>query len=76
MLFSNIKKHLKPDGIFCGSVATHVCPSGTHVSIFPKQKWIQLFKDNGLSMGDYIFKYLPRPVSEGDLGFVFTAKLL
>lgn len=76
MLFTNIKKHLKLDGIFCGSVATHVCPSGTHVSIFSKAKWIQLFKDNGLDMGEYVFKHLPRPVSEGDLGFVFTARLI
>jgi 2-polyprenyl-3-methyl-5-hydroxy-6-metoxy-1,4-benzoquinol methylase len=76
MLFANIKKHLKSTGIFCGSVATHVCPSGTHVSIFPKTKWIELFNNNGFVMEEYIFKHLPRPVSEGDLGFVFTAKLI
>jgi 2-polyprenyl-3-methyl-5-hydroxy-6-metoxy-1,4-benzoquinol methylase len=76
MLFTNIKKHLKDTGIFCGSIATHVCPSGTHVSIFPKTKWITLFKDNGLELSEYIFEHLPRPVSEGDLGFVFTARLI
>lgn len=76
MLFENIKKHLKDTGIFCGSVATHVCPSGTHVSIFPKTKWVELFKTHGMEMGEYIFRHLPRPVSEGDLGFVFTARLI
>lgn len=75
-LFANIKKHIKQNGLFSGSVATHVCPSGTHVSIFPKTKWIELFKENGFSMDEYKFTNLPRPVSEGDLGFVFTAKLL
>ena len=76
VLFANINKHLKQGGMFCGSIATYVCPSGTHVSIFPKEKWIQLFKDNGLQLKDYVFKNLPRPVSEGDLGFVFTATKL
>jgi 2-polyprenyl-3-methyl-5-hydroxy-6-metoxy-1,4-benzoquinol methylase len=76
ILFTNIKKHLKDTGIFCGSIATHVCPSGTHVSIFPKSQWITLFKDNGLELNEYIFKNLPRPVSEDDLGFVFTARLI
>lgn len=76
VLLANIKKHLKKNGIFCGSIATYVCPSGTHVSIFSKQKWIQIFKDNGFEMGEYIFEYLPRSVSHGDEGFVFTAKLI
>ena len=75
-LLSNIKKHLKSDGIFCGSIATYVCPSGTHVSIFPKSKWIEIFKENGFVMEEYIFTTLPRVVSHGDMGFVFTAKLV
>ncbi len=75
-LFLNIKQHLDKNGIFCGSIATHICPSGTHVSIFPKEKWQEIFKNNGLSLKEFIFKSLPRPVSEGNLGFVFTAQIL
>jgi cyclopropane fatty-acyl-phospholipid synthase-like methyltransferase len=75
-LLFNIKNHLKDDGLFCGSIATHVCPSGTHVSIFPKQKWIEIFYKNGFKLENYIFNTLPRPVSEGNLGFVFTAKII
>jgi 2-polyprenyl-3-methyl-5-hydroxy-6-metoxy-1,4-benzoquinol methylase len=73
-LLQNISNHLTKDGLFCGSVATHVCPSGTHVSIFTKNEWEKIFDDNGFVLDEYKFTSLPRPVSEGDLGFVFTAQ--
>ena len=80
ILLKNIANHLSNDGLFCGSIATYVCPSGTHVSIFNKDKWKQIFKDNGFEMTEYIFKTLPRQDLLPHLtpnyrnGFVFTAR--
>ena len=82
ILLKNIDNHLTKDGLFCGCIATYVCPSGTHVSIFNKDKWKQIFKDNGFEMAEYIFKTLPRQdllphlTSNYPNGFVFTAKKL
>jgi len=74
VLFKNIKDHLKDYGLFAGSVATYHCESGTHVSVFPKDKWYTIMKDNGIIVNDYPFTCVPRGVAGGDHGFVFSAK--
>lgn len=76
VLFENIKKHLKPNGIFAGSVATYHCISGTHVSVFSKNKWESIFGNNKMTMEDYYFDFVPRPVSTGNDGFLFCAKII
>jgi len=73
VLFENIKKHLNKNGIFAGSVATYHCVSGTHVSVFPKSKWLDIFTNNKMMLNDYLFNTVPRPVSTGDQGFLFCA---
>jgi len=74
ILLDNIKKHLKTNVIFIGSVATYHCISGTHVSVFEKSKWSEIFKTSEFDMQPYCFNYVPRPVITGDQGFLFTAK--
>lgn len=80
MLFNNIANHLSSHGLFCGSIATYFCSSGTHVSVFDKLKWKEIFKNNGFEMTDYIFSNVPRQDLKPHLqpnypnGFVFTAK--
>lgn len=64
---------LNENGIFAGSVATYHCVSGTHVSVFPKSKWLDIFKNNKMMLNDYLFNTVPRPVSTGDEGFLFCA---
>lgn len=76
ILLDNIKKHLKTNGIFIGSVATYHCISGTHVSVFEKSKWSEIFKTSGFDMQPYCFNCVPRPVSTGDQGFLFTGKTI
>jgi 2-polyprenyl-3-methyl-5-hydroxy-6-metoxy-1,4-benzoquinol methylase len=74
-LFKNILTHLKDDGIFIGSIATCEDPP-RHVSLFNKDTWVAIFKNNGLEMKDYGFNSLPRSVHSGHNGFVFSAKKL
>jgi len=50
------------------------------VGLFNKDKWKQIFKDNGFEMTEYIFKTLPRQdllphlIPNYRNGFVFTAR--
>jgi 2-polyprenyl-3-methyl-5-hydroxy-6-metoxy-1,4-benzoquinol methylase len=74
-VLKNISTHLKNDGIFIGSIAMCEDPP-RHVSIFNKETWVTIFKNNGFEMQNYCFTFLPRPVHSGDNGFVFTAKKL
>jgi SAM-dependent methyltransferase len=74
-LFKNIKKHMKPDGIFIGSVAIVPDPP-RHVSLFSKERWAEIFKEHGFQLENYYFNYLPRAIYQGNEGFGFTAKLI
>lgn len=56
LYLTNVKNHLSKDGLFCGSISTVHCPSGTHVSVFPKELWITIFNDAGLTMEEYPFQ--------------------
>jgi Methyltransferase domain len=55
-LFNNVVSNLSDDGYFVGSVSLleYVASNGTpyHVSIFPKEKWAELFSAHGLQMVD------------------------
>lgn len=73
LFLTNVKNHLNENGIFCGSISQVDCSSGTHVSIFPKDRWTTIFNDAGLSMDDYIF--VNRLRNENHALF-FTSKLL
>lgn len=55
LYLTNVKNHLVEDGLFCGSISTVDCSSGTHVSILPKERWVTIFNDAGLTMEEYTF---------------------
>ena len=74
-LFTNIKNHIKPEGIFVGSVAMVPDPP-RHVSLFSKERWIEIFKEHGFNLKEYSFEHLPRSVHSENNGFVFKAELL
>ena len=74
-LFTNIKNHINPEGIFVGSVAMVPDPP-RHVSLFSKNRWIEIFKENGFDLKEYAFEHLPRSIHGEGNGFVFTAKLI
>ena len=74
-LFTNIKNHINPEGIFVGSVAMVPDPP-RHVSLFSKNRWIEIFKENGFDLKEYVFEHLPRSIHGEGNGFVFTAKLI
>lgn len=74
IFFTNVKNHLDEHGLFCGSIAVTPCSSGNHVSLFPLPEWIKKFKENGLDMQPYIFKYTLR--NDVHSCILFSAKLL
>lgn len=57
LYLTNVKNHLSKDGLFCGSISTVDCSSGTHVSILPKDRWTTIFNDAGLTMEEYPFQH-------------------
>ena len=57
MYLTNVKNHLENSGIFCGSISQVDCSSETHVSILPKERWITIFNDAGLTMEEYKFTH-------------------
>jgi 2-polyprenyl-3-methyl-5-hydroxy-6-metoxy-1,4-benzoquinol methylase len=82
VLMSNIKKHLKVGGYFMGQISQQIDPVH-HISVFTFEKWKEIFEQNGLTLGDYIFQHTPRPRlslnavdSNGFIqsGFPFTAQ--
>jgi|694.fasta_scaffold04533_21 2-polyprenyl-3-methyl-5-hydroxy-6-metoxy-1,4-benzoquinol methylase len=77
IFLTNIKNHLEKDGLFCGSIAKTQCSSGNHVSLFSLEKWIEIFKQNGLSFFEYRFKtFLRNDVSDPKTCITFTSMIL
>lgn len=77
VFLSNIKKHLSEDGLFCGSIAQTQCSSGNHVSLLSLDKWIEKFKNIGLSFSSYKFKnYLRDDVKNSDTCITFTSSVI
>jgi cyclopropane fatty-acyl-phospholipid synthase-like methyltransferase len=59
MFFGNIRRHLKPDGIFCGSIS--LIPSwvngvNLHQSVFPRETWEQELLPKDLTQKAYPFQ--------------------
>ena len=66
-LLKNISAHLADDGIFCASVATFedvdpVTGQAWHVTVKPKQWWVDILGQNGLTFVDkgFVTKDFPR----------------
>lgn len=70
-LFDNIRRHLAPNGIFCGSVATFEdCDSVTgaiwHVTVKPRDWWVRRIADAGFEIVDGLFTTADYPRGSGN----------
>jgi SAM-dependent methyltransferase len=91
-LFSNIRNHLKDDGLFLGSIALrHDTVDGIdyHKTVMPQQWWVDAFTQHGLSImyeHNFAFNDFCRGTGNGPedsdfskdpgAGFHFVAKLI
>lgn len=70
-LFENIRRHLAPNGVFCGSVATFedcdpVSGAVWHVTVRPYGWWVKRITDAGFEIVDGLFSTADFPRGSGN----------
>lgn len=70
-LFENIRQHLAPDGVFCGSVATFedcdpVSGAVWHVTVKPHDWWARRISDAGFEIVEGLFSTADYPRGSGN----------
>lgn len=70
IFFANVRRHLAPDGLFCGTVSTREAShSGSgrnhHETVQPRAWWLDTFERHGLSMTANVFAFQDFPRGNG-----------